>query len=62
MSEGCQGEQALDEGIIQAVWLSRDEMEKNTNRMRSPMVMQCVDDYLAGKNYSLDLLNSYLDG
>ena len=53
-------EKKLDDGIIRAVWLSREELENNKDKMRSPMVLNCIDDYLAGKNYPLDLLNHYL--
>jgi NADH pyrophosphatase NudC (nudix superfamily) len=49
----------LDNEIIRAVWLSRDELENNKDMMRSPMVLNCIDDYLAGKNYPLDLLRAY---
>ena len=50
----------LDDGIIRAVWLSRKELEKEKDKMRSPMVLNCIDDYLAGKQYPLDLINHYL--
>lgn len=50
---------ALDEGIIRAVWLTRDEIEALGNRLRSPMVLKCIDDYLAGKRYPLDLIYEY---
>jgi len=53
-------EQALDDGIIQAVWLSKEEIKENKDKMRSPMVAQCINDYLTGKNYPLNLINSYL--
>jgi len=53
-------EKKLDDGIIRALWLSRKELENNKDKMRSPMVLNCIDDYLAGKNYPLDLLNHYL--
>ncbi len=53
-------EQALDDGIIQAVWLNKEEIKANKDKMRSPMVTQCIDDYLSGKKYPLDLINSYL--
>lgn len=49
-------EQALDDGIIQAVWLSRDELASQAEKLRSPMVLRCIDDYLEGKRYPLDLL------
>ncbi len=53
-------EQALDDGIIQTVWLNKEEIKENEDKMRSPMVTQCIDDYLSGKKYPLDLINSYL--
>ena len=46
----------LDEGIVQAVWLSRDELAALGSRLRSPLVLRCVDDYLAGRRYPLSLL------
>lgn len=49
----------LDTGIIQAVWMTREELEKNRNKMRSPMVLQCINDYLSGRSYPLDILNDY---
>lgn len=53
-------EQALDDGIIQTVWFSQEEIKQNMDRMRSPMVSQCINDYLSGKNYPLKLLNRVL--
>tara|TARA_R110002073_G_scaffold9242_2_gene47844 strand:- start:1565 stop:2017 length:453 start_codon:yes stop_codon:yes gene_type:complete len=49
-------ERVLDTGIIRAAWLSFDEMSQSISRHRSPLVMQCVQDYLAGKRYPLELL------
>ena len=49
-------EQKLDDGITQAMWLSRDELIDVTEKLRSPMVIQCIDDYLTGKRYPLDML------
>ncbi len=48
--------QALDEGIQAAVWKTRDELIHQQHKLRSPMVMNCIDDYLAGKRSPLDLL------
>ena len=46
----------LDSGIRRACWLSRAELVEHSDRLRSPMVLRCIDDYLAGKRFSLDLL------
>ncbi len=51
-------EQTLDEGIIRSLWMSRDELLAQKEKLRSPMVIQCIDDYLAGKNYPLDLIKN----
>ncbi len=48
--------QLLDHGIEQAVWLSRDELVDNNHKLRSPMVLRSIDDFLEGRRYSLDIL------
>lgn len=53
-------DQTLDDGIIQAVWLNREDIKKNKDKMRSPMVSQCINDYLSAKSYPLELLNHYV--
>jgi len=57
---GCcdehQSQQALDKGIEQALWLSRDELVVNHHKLRSPMVLRSIDDHLDGRRYSLDIL------
>lgn len=49
-------DRALDEGIIAAPWLSRAELLERNQQLRSPMVLHCIDDYLAGHRHSLDML------
>lgn len=56
---GHEPDRALDEGILQAVWLTPDEIRANQARHRSPLILRCVEDYLAGKRYPLDLLVHY---
>lgn len=46
----------LDTGIIQAVWLNRQELEAMSDRLRSPLVLACIDDYLQGQRYPLELI------
>lgn len=50
----------LDAGILRAVWLSRTELLRHSDKLRSPMVMRCIDDYLAGARYPLNVL-TYLE-
>lgn len=49
----------LDEGIVRAAWLNTNEIYKLTNRHRSPLVIKCIEDHLAGKRYPLELLTYY---
>ena len=49
-------DQKLDDGIIGTVWLTREEIAAQPEKLRSPMVLKCIDDYLAGKKYPLELL------
>lgn len=48
--------QPLDKGILRAVWLTVDEIRERAERHRSPLVMRCIDDFLAGRRYPLDLI------
>ena len=47
----------LDEGIERPVWLTRDEVVATLALHRSPMVLRCIDDYLAGQRFPLSMLN-----
>ena len=49
-------EQPLDHGILNAGWLSYAEIKQREAQHRSPLVMRCIDDYLAGCHYELALL------
>ena len=50
----------LDEGICRAIWKTRDEIISETGRLRSPMVLRCIDDFIAGRRYPLDALSNML--
>lgn len=49
----------LDDGIVRALWLTPAEIEARRERHRSPLVMQCIADYLAGRRFPLDLVRHY---
>lgn len=51
-----QPQQTLDEGIVRALWLSRDELRDMGARLRSPMVKQCIEDYVRGHGFPLEYL------
>lgn len=50
-------DQALDDGITQALWLSHEQIQAKQSQLRSPLVLECIDDYLSGKRYPLELLS-----
>jgi 8-oxo-dGTP pyrophosphatase MutT (NUDIX family) len=41
--------QPLDRGIVRTHWFSRKDMLDHERRLRSPLVLRCVDDYLGGR-------------
>lgn len=50
-------ERALDAGIVRTLWLTREEIVAQRARWRSPLVLRCVDDHLAGRRAPLELLH-----
>lgn len=44
----------LDTGILRTVWLTPDEVRASRDRHRSPLVLRCMEDYLAGRRLPLD--------
>ena len=49
-------QRALDEGIVQALWMTPAELEAGRERHRSPLVWRVVSDYLAGQRHPLSML------
>ena len=50
--------QPLDEGIVRTVWLTTDEIRASVDRHRSPLLLRCMEDYLAGRRYPLDMVTT----
>lgn len=48
----------LDPDIEQAIWLSYEEIVDRQSQHRSPLVLTCINDYLAGHRYDLELIHS----
>jgi 8-oxo-dGTP pyrophosphatase MutT (NUDIX family) len=53
-----QPQQPLDKGIVRALWLSPDELQAQPARLRSPLVMRCIEDFLQGRRLPLDSVSS----
>ncbi|MFI4928364.1 MAG: NUDIX hydrolase [Burkholderiales bacterium] len=45
--------QPLDHGILRTHWLTREQLLGHEPRLRSPLVLRCIDDYLAGRRQPL---------
>lgn len=56
---GQQHQRALDDGILRWLWMSYEELKASQARHRSPLVMQCIDDYLAGQRAPLSVLKTH---
>jgi len=46
----------LDSGIVRTVWMTPDEVRASQDRHRSPLVLRCIEDHLAGQRHALDLI------
>lgn len=53
---GRQHDQPLDDGILRTVWMDVEQLRACTALHRSPLVLQCVEDYLAGQRAPLSLV------
>ena len=49
----------LDEGIVRAAWFNTNEIYELIRLHRSPLVIKCIEDHLAGKHYPLEILTHY---
>ena len=47
----------LDKEIVAVHWLTLEEIRRRRAEHRSPLVQQCVDDFLAGRNYPLEVFS-----
>jgi 8-oxo-dGTP pyrophosphatase MutT (NUDIX family) len=50
-------DQPLDDGILRALWMSKDELNQS-GKLRSPMVIQNINDYFSGKRHPLEILST----
>lgn len=46
----------LDTGIVRTLWMSPEEVRASVDRHRSPLLLRCMADYLAGQRLPLPLL------
>jgi 8-oxo-dGTP pyrophosphatase MutT (NUDIX family) len=55
--DGVDAGRNLDREILGLAWLTADELAARHAEHRSPLVAQCVEDYLAGRSFPLEVLS-----
>ena len=48
----------LDEGIVRTLWMTPEEVRASADRHRSPLVLQCIEDHLAGQRFALNVIHT----
>jgi 8-oxo-dGTP pyrophosphatase MutT (NUDIX family) len=48
----------LDTGIVRTLWMTPDEVRASAERHRSPLVLRCIEDHLAGQRFPLETLHT----
>ena len=46
--------QALDSPVVRTLWMTADEVAAARDRLRGPLVLQCIEDHRAGRRLPLE--------
>ncbi|MDD4885596.1 MAG: NUDIX hydrolase [Thiomonas sp.] len=57
-ASAADSDRSLDEGIVRTLWMDIDALRASVGRHRSPLVLRCVEDYLRGQRYPLELIST----
>ena len=49
---------SLDEGIVRTLWMTPEEVRASAERHRSPLVLRCIEDHLAGQRFPLGVIHT----
>jgi ADP-ribose pyrophosphatase YjhB (NUDIX family) len=49
---------SLDHGIVRTLWLTPEEIRASRDRHRSPLLVRCMEDYLAGARHPLSVVTT----
>ena len=55
-----ESQRPLDSGIVRTLWLSPEEIRASADRHRSPLVLRCIEDHLAGRRFPLETVRTDL--
>ena len=53
-----EADRTLDDGIVRTLWMTLDEIRASVARHRSPLLVQCIEDHVAGRRYPLSLIHT----
>jgi len=48
----------LDHGIVRTLWMAPDEIRASAARHRSPLLLRCIEDHMAGRRHPLDVVTA----
>ena len=51
--------QALDSPVVRTLWMTADEVAAARDRLRGPLVLQCIEDHRAGRRLPLDAIHTH---
>jgi 8-oxo-dGTP pyrophosphatase MutT (NUDIX family) len=51
--------QALDSPVVRTLWMTADEIAAAGDRLRGPLVLQCIEDHRAGRRLPLDAIYTH---
>jgi hypothetical protein len=55
----AQYDRPLDKGILQTLWMTYEEVLACQHMHRSPLILKCLQDYLAGQRAPLGLMYTH---
>ncbi|HEX7637282.1 MAG TPA: NUDIX hydrolase [Burkholderiaceae bacterium] len=50
---------ALDSPVVRTLWMTADEIHAARDRLRGPLVLQCIADHRAGRRLPLDAIHTH---
>jgi len=50
--------QALDHGIVRTLWATLDELRAQPERLRSELVLRCIEDHAAGHRHAMEIVST----
>ncbi len=51
--------QALDSPVVRTLWMTADEVAAARDRLRGPLVLQCIEDHRAGRRLPLEAIYTH---